>query len=65
MKYGRAYVLGGVVIALHASNEPISIIVMDGCDMFDLTMTQDITYAELAYANGAVTGPGVSDCMPV
>jgi len=63
--YGRAYVLAGSVIGLHVSSAPISITVMSGCDVFDLTLGEEIEASELTFADGAVSGPGVLTCTPV
>lgn len=63
--YGRAYVQGGAVVALHVSNRPIDLIVMDGCDIYDLTLSGDAMASDLTFADGAVSGPAVLTCTAV
>ena len=65
MNYGRAYIQGSSVVALHASSEPITIVVIEGCTMYDLTLSGVTTYDQLSYDGLAVTGPTVLTCVKV
>ena len=65
MIYGRAYITGASVVALHTSNEPINLVIIEGCDLCDLTLSDQTTYDQVSLVDGVVVGETVLTCTPV
>ncbi|CAB4124409.1 hypothetical protein UFOVP59_3 [uncultured Caudovirales phage] len=63
--YGRAYIQNGVVIALHVSDQPINIIMIDGTDLYDLELTHSIPYDQISFDGAKVIGESVTSCVKV
>jgi hypothetical protein len=65
MIYGRAYVSGGQVVALHTCDEVIKIVLIEGCDLYDLTLLGQTAYDQVSLVNGVVVGSNVMSCKHV
>jgi hypothetical protein len=65
MIYGRAYIVSNSVVALHTSDEPINIVIIEHCDLYDLTLSNQTSYEQISLVGGVVVGETVLTCTPV